>query len=29
MAIPNLADSELTYGFENNFFGAGDAEYLS
>jgi Methyltransferase domain len=28
LAIPNKASNELTFGYENNLFGAGDAEYL-
>jgi hypothetical protein len=28
LAIPNSASDELTFGYENNLFGTGDAEYL-
>jgi hypothetical protein len=28
LAIPNKAADQLSYGFENNLFGAGDSEYL-
>src|SRR5258708_4710714 len=28
IAIPNSATNELAFGYENNLFGAGDAEYL-